>query len=94
MRRARQDTLGARRGESLALPWSDIVDGRAIIAWSLTQTFPARGWTGRGERVAPCACCDARWRAVASRLSAPRALSTRRCGRLFPGCCWWSPVVA
>jgi integrase len=28
----------ARRGEVLALRWSDIVDGRAIIARSLTQT--------------------------------------------------------
>ncbi|MCC6366888.1 MAG: site-specific integrase [Bryobacterales bacterium] len=31
--------LGARRGEVLALRWSDIVDGRAVIARSLTQTF-------------------------------------------------------
>ncbi len=30
--------LGARRGEVLALRWSDIQDGRAIIARSLTQT--------------------------------------------------------
>ena len=30
--------LGARRGEVLALRWSDIVDGRAIISRSLTQT--------------------------------------------------------
>lgn len=30
--------LGARRGEVLALRWSDIVDGRALIARSLTQT--------------------------------------------------------
>ena len=30
--------LGARRGEVLALRWSDIVDGRAFIARSLTQT--------------------------------------------------------
>lgn len=30
--------LGARRGEVLALRWSDIVDGRAMIARSLTQT--------------------------------------------------------
>src|ERR1039457_2407670 len=30
--------LGARRGEVLALRWSDIVDGRASIARSLTQT--------------------------------------------------------
>jgi integrase len=29
---------GCRRGELLALRWSDIVDGRAIIARSLTQT--------------------------------------------------------
>jgi integrase len=29
---------GCRRGEILALRWSDIVDGRAIIARSLTQT--------------------------------------------------------
>jgi integrase len=29
---------GCRRGEVLALRWSDIVDGRAIIARSLTQT--------------------------------------------------------
>jgi integrase len=29
---------GARRGEVLALRWSDIVDGRAVIARSLTQT--------------------------------------------------------
>src|SRR5262249_27964254 len=29
---------GARRGEVLALRWSDIEDGRAIIARSLTQT--------------------------------------------------------
>jgi integrase len=29
---------GSRRGEMLALRWSDIVDGRAIIARSLTQT--------------------------------------------------------
>src|SRR5258707_5744949 len=29
---------GARRGEVLALRWSDIQDGRAIIARSLTQT--------------------------------------------------------
>lgn len=29
--------LGARRGEVLALRWKDIVDGRAIIARSLTQ---------------------------------------------------------
>jgi integrase len=32
--------LGARRGEVLALRWSDIVDGRALITRSLTQ---ARG---------------------------------------------------
>lgn len=30
--------LGARRGEVLALRWSDIQDGRAMIARSLTQT--------------------------------------------------------
>jgi integrase len=30
--------LGARRGEVLALRWSDIVDGRAFITRSLTQT--------------------------------------------------------
>ena len=30
--------LGARRGEVLALRWSDLVDGRALIARSLTQT--------------------------------------------------------
>jgi len=30
--------LGARRGEVLALRWSDIVDGRAIVTRSLTQT--------------------------------------------------------
>jgi integrase len=30
--------LGARRGEVLALRWSDIVEGRAFIARSLTQT--------------------------------------------------------
>jgi integrase len=30
--------LGARRGEVLALRWLDIVDGRALIARSLTQT--------------------------------------------------------
>jgi integrase len=30
--------LGARRGEVLALRWSDIVDGRVLIARSLTQT--------------------------------------------------------
>ncbi|SPE39602.1 putative Integrase family protein [Candidatus Sulfopaludibacter sp. SbA3] len=30
--------LGARRGEVLALRWSDVVDGRATIARSLTQT--------------------------------------------------------
>jgi integrase len=30
--------LGARRGEVLALRWSDIVDGRAIIARTLSQT--------------------------------------------------------
>ena len=30
---------GCRRGELLALRWSDIVDGCAIIARSLTQTF-------------------------------------------------------
>ncbi len=30
--------LGARRGEVLALRWKDIVDGRATIARSLTQT--------------------------------------------------------
>ncbi len=29
---------GCRRGEVLALRWSDVVDGRAIIARSLTQT--------------------------------------------------------
>jgi integrase len=29
--------LGARRGEVLALRWSDIVDGRAVIARSLSQ---------------------------------------------------------
>jgi hypothetical protein len=29
---------GARRGEVLALRWSDIQDGRAIITRSLTQT--------------------------------------------------------
>jgi integrase len=29
---------GARRGELLALRWSDIVDGRAVISRSLTQT--------------------------------------------------------
>src|SRR4029077_3409309 len=29
---------GARRGEVLALRWSDIQDGRAVIARSLTQT--------------------------------------------------------
>jgi integrase len=32
------DALGARRGEVLALRWSDIRDGRATIARSLTQT--------------------------------------------------------
>ena len=30
--------LGARRGEVLALRWADVVDGRALIARSLTQT--------------------------------------------------------
>ena len=30
---------GCRRGELLALRWSDIVDGCAMIARSLTQTF-------------------------------------------------------
>lgn len=30
--------LGARRGEVLALRWSDLLDGRAMIARSLTQT--------------------------------------------------------
>ena len=30
--------LGARRGEVLALRWSDVVDGRAFISRSLTQT--------------------------------------------------------
>jgi len=30
--------LGARRGEVMALRWSDIVDGRAFISRSLTQT--------------------------------------------------------
>jgi integrase len=30
--------LGARRGEVLALRWSDLVDGRALITRSLTQT--------------------------------------------------------
>ena len=30
--------LGARRGEVLALRWSDFVDGRAFITRSLTQT--------------------------------------------------------
>jgi len=30
--------LGCRRGELLALRWSDIVDGRAVITRSLTQT--------------------------------------------------------
>ena len=29
--------LGARRGEVLALRWSDIVDGRAVIRRSLSQ---------------------------------------------------------
>ncbi len=29
---------GARRGEVMALRWSDIVDGRAFISRSLTQT--------------------------------------------------------
>ena len=29
---------GARRGEVLALRWSDIQDGRAVITRSLTQT--------------------------------------------------------
>jgi integrase len=29
---------GTRRGEVLALRWSDIQDGRAIITRSLTQT--------------------------------------------------------
>ena len=29
---------GCRRGEVLALGWSDIQDGRAMIARSLTQT--------------------------------------------------------
>ena len=33
--------LGARRGEVLALRWSDIVDGRATIARSLSQTKEA-----------------------------------------------------
>jgi integrase len=32
---------GCRRGELLALSWSDIVDGRAMIARSLTQTRDA-----------------------------------------------------
>lgn len=32
------DSTGMRRGELLALRWSDIVDGRAIVARSLTQT--------------------------------------------------------
>jgi integrase len=30
--------LGTRRGEVLAIRWSDIQDGRAMIARSLTQT--------------------------------------------------------
>ena len=30
--------LGARRGEVLALRWSDIIDGRVVIARSLSQT--------------------------------------------------------
>lgn len=33
--------LGARRGEVLALRWSDVVDGRAVIARSLSQTREA-----------------------------------------------------
>ena len=31
-------TTGCRRGEVLALRWSDIQDGRAMVARSLTQT--------------------------------------------------------
>ena len=31
-------SIGARRGEILALRWADIEDGRASIARSLTQT--------------------------------------------------------
>jgi integrase len=35
---------GCRRGEILALRWSDIVDGRAMIARSLTQTRQVLGF--------------------------------------------------
>jgi len=35
---------GCRRGELLALRWSDIVDGRAMIARSLTQTRDVLGF--------------------------------------------------
>jgi integrase len=38
--------LGARRGEVLALRWSDIQDGRAIIARSLTQTKQVLAFKG------------------------------------------------
>lgn len=43
---------GARRGELLALRWSDIEDGRAMIAKSLTQTKQGLEFKGtKNERV-------------------------------------------
>jgi integrase len=44
-------SLGARRGEVLALRWSDLLDGRATIARSLTQTKQALEFKGtKSER--------------------------------------------
>ncbi|MGA2724840.1 MAG: hypothetical protein ABSG79_20825, partial [Bryobacteraceae bacterium] len=37
---------GARRGEVLALRWSDLQDGRAIITRSLTQTRQVLAFKG------------------------------------------------
>jgi len=53
---------GARRGEVMALRWSDIVDGRAYIARSLTQTedvlmfkLPKNGKPPHRDAAAVCA---------------------------------------
>ncbi len=46
------DATGMRRGELLALLWADIVDGYAIVARSLSQTFrEVDGPDGRKTRV-------------------------------------------
>lgn len=54
---------GCRRGEMLALRWSDIVDGRAMIARSLTQTRQVLEFKRHQNRgTAPCEPASVRHR--------------------------------